>query len=286
MIDALIGIEWEPQLTLLEFPNQVITVIKKSNLDHWGHLKTGVILSVTRDSSLMVYNFQILEDGPSSVFVTIDDSYDPSYYGGCSIPKYLGVDDSMSNLEIRTRPVKLELLKDHLDFCTEYLGHFVEDLSLLTKGIGVFLPTAIGQALSQTHSSPNKHVNISFPINPGYMKYFKEASNSLWSWFSEQVTIIDYNKLSNFRTHVNGKPSDTQDYCRLHIMVPYNFNDYDGLVEKAYGIWSAESDNLLKDNIMDLAKYLDSWYSMNVQKKPILVCHTTGSKVKTVNSLF
>lgn len=142
MVDrALIGIEWEPQLTLLEFPNRTISVIRKQNLDMWGYLRTSKILSAVGNPDLLIiYNFQLAGDNHPSVFISIDDSYTPFYHSWCTEPRYLGVDDSMNNVEIRTRPVKLELLKDHSDFCTEYLGHFVEDLSLLTRGVGVFLP--------------------------------------------------------------------------------------------------------------------------------------------------
>lgn len=286
--DALIGIEWEPQLTLLDFPNQEISVIRKLNLDMRGYLKTSKILSSVGNSNLMVYNLQLSGCSHSSIFISIDDSYTPSYYDGCSLPRYLGVDDSMNNTEIRTRPVKLELLKDHSDFCTEYLGHFVEDLSLLTKGVGVFLPVKVDEkGLPQMHSSPNKHINISFPEPPGYLLRFKENNYNLWHWFSEQAMLLEYFKLKNFRTHTTSKPSDIDTgQCRLHIMVPYNFTDYNKLVEKAYKVWGANRDYSLKGSMIDLAKYLDFWYSMNVQNGPVLVCHTNGKKVKIVNPLF
>jgi hypothetical protein len=289
--DALIGIEWEPQLTLLEFPSRIISVISRLNLDLWGYTKTSSVLSAVGDPDfLMVYNFKLSGDNHSSIFVSIDESYAPFYYSGYTEPRYLGVDNSMNNVEIRTRPVKLDLLKEHSDCCTEYLRHFVGDLSLLTKGVGVFLPavsTTPGLFYSP-HSGPNKHVNISFPEAPGHIEIFKEYNHSLWNWFSERMVLpgTEYCKLANFKTHITTKPSNTSDYCRLHIMVPYNFTGYEELIERSYKIWSAESEYLLKDSIMDLAKYLDSWYFMNKQKDPILVCHTTGKNVKVVNQLF
>lgn len=287
--DCLIGLEWEPQFSLLEFPKQFISFIRKENLDFWMYYPDSEILTISGNSDILICTCIPIssEKHFKYIFIALSDEYVPLYYPKSS-QNYLTVDRAVFNLEIRTQPVRLELIKDHSEFCTEYLKHFVEDLSQFTNGVGVLMPVT-ATPIGPSHSFPNKHVNISFPNEASYIKRFSEVGENMWKWFYNGYTSSDYLKLRHFKTHVCIKYSMTSHSAqRLHIMVPYNFNDYETLIRHAYSIWTQPDPLLLMQGIYDLSVYLDAWYEDNKQKDPILLLHTSKSndKVQTVHQLF
>lgn len=286
--NALIGIEWEPQLTVLEHPNKIVQLIKKDNLDFWIYASSNRVMTVKGDPWILVWTCHNQHNSNYSVFISVDDAYIPSYYGGVEFP-YLIIDSAVLNMEIRTRPVKLDVLKDHIEFCTHYASHFIEDLSKYANGVGMFLPTAKSKV--DGHTQPSKHVNISWPTQPGYLHQFAEYNNQLWKWLFNDLRELGYYDLRHYRAHVNVKKSDIRgsampsDLKRLHITVPYNFDDYRTLRRMAYRIWTEPDEEQFREHIYALFTYIDSWYSMNTQKDPILICHTSGKKVKILNNL-
>jgi hypothetical protein len=277
--DALIGIEWEPQLTVLEYPQKSIYAIKKSQLD------IDRIEFAKGDSDLMIVHYK-LPSGYKEGYLTylaIDDDYYPSYY--YKGYNYFDVDPGSNNIELRTHPVKLEMLKDHIEFCTNYLSHVTEDISSYSKGIGVFLPVS---NIGCMHSNPSKHVSISFPAKLGYLGKFNEFDYSLWKWLNPDLDRIGHSTLKNFKTHVAVKKSSHVgvDFPRFHIRVPYNFTAYHMLVRIAYKLWTERSEGWFREHITALFSYLDNWTSQNIQQKPLLICHGKYKKVKIANQLI
>lgn len=162
---TIIGIEWEPQLTFLSYPNMAVYVFEDDDLSlatvEWEHEKI-VRLGVPRfpkRSELDMY-----------------------------------VDTGVLNLEIYTQPVQLKDLQEEIDRHTKILGEFIEKISYaLEERIGVFLPKP----------RPAKHVNLSFHENKNPFKTRVEIKPS-WetSQDSDRIHItvpynfIDYENLS------------------------------------------------------------------------------------------
>lgn len=282
--DALVGIEWEPQLTLLDHPNLIVSIVYKSILDYWDYSPYSQVLSVKGYSDILVMRCKLHDNPKESVFIAIDPEYIPSYYGKGKYP-YLTIDGPMSNIEIGTSPVKLDMLNDQIEFCTNYLTHFVEDLALYSKGAAAFLP--VSETKTGRSSNPNKHVNLSFPNKIGFIGEFNEYIKGLWKWCYSGLSSMGYYQLDSFRTNITTKKSTiNKDGMRLHIMVPYNFTDYHTLARHAYKIWTEKREDNLRELLIGLFCYLDHWYLMNEQKDPILICHAKDKKSKIVNNLF
>ncbi len=289
--DALIGIEWEPQLTVIDHPNKPVQIIRKDNLDYWIYTPANRVMLVRGDPWILVWTCHSQYQNSYSVYISVDDSYIPSFYGDSSFPHMI-IDNAVLNMEIRTRPVKLDILNDHIEFCTHYAGHFIEDLSKYAGGVGMFLPAPILKPNEGGHTQPSKHVNISFPTSPGFVSSFNEHTNSFWKWTFNHLTELGYYELGHYRAHINVKKSDVlgtdmpSDLKRLHIMVPYNFDDYSTLIRMAFRIWAEPDEEQCLDYVFAILNYIDSWYSRCPQKDPILICHTKGNTVKILNNFI
>lgn len=125
--DFIIGIEWEPQLTLLRYPRSAVNVVADSG--------DRIMLRVGKETI--------------TVKVGIND------YS-------LGVDTAVSNIEIRTLPVPVSKLKEETRRVYLLLQEFIVRMAKQVGPVGVFLPETyhregVPEALL---IAPSKHVNF------------------------------------------------------------------------------------------------------------------------------
>ena len=101
----LIGIEWEPQLTLLNYPNK------------------AAYIHLSENSQTDIVNCD-----EKCVVIFLSDKY--SYY----------TDKAVENIELRTDPVKLEDLPAEIQKCQKVMEDIVKDIAKVAGPVGVFLP--------------------------------------------------------------------------------------------------------------------------------------------------
>ena len=123
----LIGIEWEPQVTLLNYPKMAVCPAR--NRDN-NSMYMGKVADHTDAATLM---------GVAGMFLYLPKKYSDN------------IDNF--NLEFRTPPVRLEDLPDAIKTEQDKMEALVKDIAKALGPTGIFLP-----ALPCT-----KHVNISMP---------------------------------------------------------------------------------------------------------------------------
>lgn len=179
----LVGIEWEPQLTLLNAPNCPVYVYPDFGAT----------------------NFSLLENEGIAYL---------------QVPtKYHHVID-VRNVEFRTPPVSLEELPQTCKEANEYMKGVIKEIARDVGAVGVFFPQSGIDSPEDSNVLPHKHVNISFPVHciPGL--------------FSLRPLPDTYCVLSDLPSlNYLVKLSPYYECFRLHIRVPYQFKDYEGLVE-------------------------------------------------------
>lgn len=129
--DIHVGLEWEVQLALLEYPNRIIDVEETDKI---------------RPSLFEGDEGQIVIEVPKEAFWNI-------------YRRRTGEFVDLSNLEYRTRPVPLRYLFEEIERIEEHnliplIQYLAENLHV---SIGVFLPASYGTA----DDTPGKHVNFS-----------------------------------------------------------------------------------------------------------------------------
>lgn len=138
----LIGIEWEPQLTLLNYPNKAIYIHLSENF------RTDI---VNYDEKCVV------------IFLSL---------------KYSGYTDKVvANIELRTDPVKLENLPIEIHNCQKVMEDIVKDIAKIVGPVGVFLP-AFPCSKHVNVSFKGMLSDILFPryvIKPGIYGYRQHA---------------------------------------------------------------------------------------------------------------
>lgn len=282
----IIGVEWEVQLSLPEFPHTTVLVA-------YGDEKHGFDLSK---------KFQILDYHPGYqnqnglikglAWVFCNYLYMMNTFEGSLI-----VDIPVNNLEIRSRPTTLDLFANECLKQEMNLASFLRELNLNTSsGIGVLLPkskysylvTQDSEFLNSMYgflnplssTRPSKHVNISFSERLGILGDLDQNELYYSAWVNKSYS------LNSFKTYILLKTHDVKfRVARLHITVPYNFVDYKDLVVYAKKIWLA---NNFKDLVLAytaLMDYLNDWSEEYVQLEPILVCYIKNSRVVTVSGL-
>lgn len=275
---VLIGIEWEPQITLLEFPN----------------------LPVNFRASLIESNIGIFDEG-KNILVSIKDGLFRNYHTGDFTDNhcFLSTDQVKQNIELRTFPTAFHQLEDQILLCNKYLKHFILKLRQRTNnGIGVFLPKAI---LAESdgigfmddrdvyhfleYSTPSKHVNISFRGD----NKLSMVTNSMLRNLDELPNRLnkskEYKSIRAFRTFIKTRIS-TADYGeRLHITVPYNFTEYKKLIPFAKKLWNSDEQDWFL-NYINLAQFLDNWYKTNEPEGPKLISYIKKDKYVTTGGLI
>ena len=127
----IIGLEWEPQFTLLKHPKKKVEVLPE-NVRSPGLQKVLKRIRKAKDS----------------VCITLPNEY---------------VDTFVSNFEIRTPPVRFPLLERAIKGVEVVVEDIVKYIARKHGPVGVFLPSTIVGAV-------HKHVNLSFPeILPGVL---------------------------------------------------------------------------------------------------------------------
>lgn len=267
MNNALIGIEWEPQFTLLEYPNRPVDFIPLWSSDH--QINSIKISPNGKQISVLI------REAVFKGYLFKKYTYEHSY---------ISTDPVKRNLEVRTYPVPVEDLPNQIQKCNRLLHKFILKMKQYTSdGIGVFLPKAILEVSDVisfydeedhrykfvTHHIPSKHVSISFSDAYNYSnKGIKlDGLNDL----SQQLFHLkEYNELNSFRSFIKSRFSTIDYNRRIHITVPYNFTDYQGILPVAKQLWESNKNTWLK-NYLAMAKYIDNWAKNNEQKKPLLV---------------
>lgn len=210
--DAYVGIEWEPQLTLLNYPRLSVYVLMRS---------------LSEDIKIEVKNMDNPFYSHISLFIP------PYLFSGT---KRIGIDKTVMNLEVRSRPVKLDNLKDEIEKCNMELAHFIEKLSSYVGPVGVFIPSLYYKDCLSNHCNIlvlTKHVNVSLcpiylrnkPVHAGYIMYDEDMNKKYelsnkgkfhyceFDFFWDKCYRLDY--------------LESQ---RMHVKVSYLFNDYESLV--------------------------------------------------------
>jgi len=152
----VIGMEWEPQLTLLDYPRKAVHVkianqIRKPFAEDCG--ARSIILYIPR------------------IFQT---------------PR-MQVDIGATNIEIESQPVLLADWEEELIVCEQALQDFITQLALHVGPIGVFLPRTFKDVESDA-LPVTKHINLSWPmIQNFYYEYNNLKAELMVAWKSGDV---------------------------------------------------------------------------------------------------
>lgn len=282
MKNVLIGIEWEPQITLLEYPNLPVD------------FRSGY-----SESNLIPF-IKIVED-KKVTRVLVRESVFRNYSIG-QFPHnhfFLSTDQVKHNLELRTYPVSPSNLPEQIDFCNSYLSVFITQLKQYTsKGIGVFFPKAdfnvfggISYLNIQDHyeflecHTPSKHVSISFQDELNNGSVCCKRLNHIEGLARLLSESKEYNSLNHFRSFIKTRLSTVDYNSRIHITVPYNFTAYKKLIPLAKKLWRSDVSNWL-DNYLALAQYIDRWYGNNEPSGPKLISYIKNGEYITTGGLL
>lgn len=322
---AIIGIEWEPQFTLplysghqilferglsygedLSTPtvktNKIIKKRKKKNpflyltkinekkltptpSDHFYH-HNKIMISLSNDE---LVKFMETQSREVSKIMSLDDKKDTKGEFTTQLLNVLGIDGS--NIEVRTIASSFKRLEDSIVITDCFLRLFMEKLNDHVKGgVGVFLPKTTKFESPQPAShfggksgkpelvfTPTKHVNITFVGMPIQDQY----------WLHKNAPEVKY-----FCTKIGFKSRKSDQSRRLHITVPYNFNDYADLISLAHplisSVFNHSGENFslhppkfidVSDYFNEVINYLNTWAKNNPQKDPILLKYVKNNKV-------
>ena len=254
MNNFLIGIEWEPQFTLLDYPNHT------------------VYFKITKRRKSFIYT---QHDTPNTDRVTIE--VPPSYNTWRSTNvssnnmnknnryKYTSIDQT--NFEVITKPVPIEKLTSEIIKADKHLKEFCINLSKLSGRLGVFLP-------NWQYGSPSKHINISDKQGIEFI------TNSDVDFYSEVRNL----NTKGFHSKIEMKGECRSHKERVHLTVPYNFTDYNRLLEIFY-----------KDTVnkSDILFYLYRWslkypvpFIKGTRKRGIFLGFTEKSRYIKVSGLL
>lgn len=126
----LIGLEFEPQLTLLNYPNKKVVIAYNCN----NEIKVFTTLC-------NVYVYSFIEDLENSIVLLLPDNYN-NY-----------IDSGSSNLEFRTNPVSFTELPAELNRINATFQSVMLEIAKVTGPLAAFLPA----------NPCTKHVNLSVP---------------------------------------------------------------------------------------------------------------------------
>jgi hypothetical protein len=262
MAGDLIGIEWEPQFTLLRYPNHSVYFKVTKKRKPFIHLEY---------TSPEIYK---LEQTFKRVFVELPLSYNVKLSNFVALKnwhiknpyRYVSIDNI--NFEVITKPVTLDKLPNEMVKADQHLKKFCLKIEKLVGPLGVFLPTwELG------FSQPSKHVNISSKKEMEFI--------DIGGKFLRETLKIAHN---GFSSTINFKGECRIHQRRLHITVPYNFTDYKGLMELT---------SLPKISKADLIFYLYEWslkhpmpYMKSTKKRGIFLAFLSGKEYNKVGGLL
>lgn len=208
--EFLIGIEWEPQFTLLNYPNHSVyfknTTRRKSSIIVENN--AGGIYANETSNLRVVVDLASTFDVWQATRVAANNADKSSAY------KYTSTDGK--NLELITRPVTPDKLQSEIEKVETKLRVLCEQLVGTTGPLGVFLP-----AWDPGFGQPSKHINISskegIVLRKGQMK-------------SLSTKIAELNA-TGFFSSICLKSECRKHRQRIHVTVPYNFTDYNRLLK-------------------------------------------------------
>jgi hypothetical protein len=188
----LIGIEWEPQVSLQNYPNNPVSLV-------WRNCQA---IKVLQQKDHILQKDQVVLSIPNSLEKAFDI-------------KNMYID--VNNMEIYTDPVDIKHLSAEIAKRDKLLKEFwVLVASHINQMIGVFLPA------SNKEPFVTKHVNISYSVKSEVAKrlikgYYagRQHNKQRQNPYMPQ-TLIKY-------------VDDSYHNQRVHITVPYNFQHYEAL---------------------------------------------------------
>ncbi len=261
--DFLIGIEWEPQFTLLRYPN------------HSVYFKTSLRRRASVIAEYGGVGIYAQDDSQKRVTVDLAATYDiwtaskVAEYNARHKSPYRYTSTDGKNFEVITKPVPLDKLGSEIISAEKHLKNFCEKVVDLTGPLGVFLPmwdSGFGQ--------PSKHVNIS---NEAGLSITRGTGKILSKKLSELSS-------KGFFSNINLKGDCTKHRNRLHVTVPYNFTDYDKLLKLCEGKSVTEA---------KLITFLYEWsvkhpmeFMNNSKKRGIFLGFVSKKKYNRLHSLI
>jgi hypothetical protein len=281
MKNALIGIEWEPQVTLLEYPNLPVD------------FRSGY-------AEAILIPFIKIITGRKAIQILIREIVFTNY-ALIKLPKphfFLSTDNVKHNVEVRTYPVPLSHLQGQISLCNNYLGTFINQLKPYTsKGIGVFLPKASLNDFSGISymdindryqfldcHTPSKHVSISFTDEMGHGTTCCRRLSDVEGLARLLSTSKEYEELKHFRSFIKVRMSTIDYNSRVHMMVPYNFTDYKKLIPLTRKLWQSDVSTWLS-NYIALARFINDWYKNNEPSGPKLIGYIKKGEYINVGGL-
>lgn len=246
MSNVYIGLEYEPQLTLLDYGPKSVNVYMNT-----------------------IDAFKIEEYAPY-----VDLSI-PWYLMQSSNTSGIGIShDLFSNLEVRTQPCLVEDVCDAIHEQTIALKEFVEMLALHVGSVGVLLPPSVPYVIDAKTDSVgsldqlselwkiwrSKHVSLS------YSSEWLDSCVSMHIPMEKHETNLINTLLSEYETLCNTRFEALYN-TRLHIKVPYAYCTYKELV------------NNLRHETNDI------WFRGLSQKPQLIAYAYAKQKAHLVNSL-
>lgn len=133
----LIGIEFEPQLTLLNYPNKKVVIACNNSHE----------IEVTTKFNPLYHTY--IQDFQNSIVLLLPYNYNNH------------IDSGSSNLEFRTEPVSFTELPEELNRINATFQSLMLEIAKVTGPLAAFLPAY----------PCSKHVNLSTPRGSGYSMY-------------------------------------------------------------------------------------------------------------------
>jgi hypothetical protein len=260
--NVLIGIEWEPQFTLLKWPTYPVYI--KNTKKRIGSV---IPQYFNADGYISKSSYQrVSVEVPASYGVWRSTNAAYNNWNRKNPYRYMSIDGT--NFEIITKPVKIEKLSSEIKKADKHLKEFCGKLFKLTGPLGVFLPN-----WEFGYGVPSKHVNISLDD----MLLLPKSDNKFLK------SLIGF-KDRGFVSKIDLKGECHTHQSRVHITVPYNFDDYDGLLDFF---------QKTKINKSDIMFYLYQWsikhpmpFMSNTDKKGIFLGHFSKKEYIKVNGLL
>lgn len=177
--DLVVGMEWEPQFTLLNFPQCRVEVLSAVDVDRaavWVSPQGGVV-----------------------------DLIIPEHF----LSRRIGIDEAVGNLEVRSVPVPVSGRDwvGEVAQCQAALEALVCTLAEAVGPVGVFLPASMWGEFRLS-----KHYNIT---TKGHACWLQMGKVDIFSPRQDMTTTFLRREITHHRCHVR-VPYDFTDYATLH----------------------------------------------------------------------